>query len=78
VTPLKYFEKSESLMAAELALAGEDDRRDVVSQHVTRITQVMRQEENDLTLTLSHGSIAYLAEAREYLDGFMAKTRGQR
>jgi hypothetical protein len=78
VTPLKYFEKSETLMAAELALAGENDHRDIVSQHVARITQVMRQEENDLTVTLSCGGIDFLAEAREYVDGFMAKTRAQR
>jgi hypothetical protein len=48
VTPLKYFEKSEALMAAGLALAGEDERHAIVSGHIARVVQVMRQEEDDL------------------------------
>jgi hypothetical protein len=66
VTPLKYFEKSEALMAAELALAGEDERRAIVSSHIARVLQVMRQEEDDL-LTC-HRSVACFEEAREYLE----------
>ena len=63
VTALKYFEKSESLMTAELALAGENDRSGIVSRHVARIIQVMKQEEND---SIGCRGVACLAEAREY------------
>jgi hypothetical protein len=75
VTPLKYFEKSEALMAAELALAGEDERHTIVSGHIARVMQVMRQEEDDLLP--GRGSIACLAEAREYVDDLISKTRMQ-
>jgi hypothetical protein len=75
VTPLKYFEKSEALMAAELALAGEDERHAIVSSHIARVLQVMRQEEDDLLPC--HRSVACLAEARDYLDDLISKTRIQ-
>jgi hypothetical protein len=76
VTALKYFEKSEALMAAELALSDEDKRSAIVSRHIARAVRVMEQEEEDLKLSCRRG-IADFVEAREYVDELITKTRMQ-
>ena len=72
VTPLKYIEKSQELMDAEIALfASSRDPAAFILAHLDRVTKVVNRENRELfERGCCRGGCADAAEAAEYLDHF--------